>query len=81
MLKPKVSSQLMGQTGMGRPGGSSSRGSSRVKGSQGSGFAAMANALLKGPKPNPKQLAPGSRAPLLWRHAGTPSLGTLLAQH
>jgi hypothetical protein len=70
MLKPTVSSQLMGQTGMGRPGGSSSRGSTRVKGDQGSGLAAMENMLLKLKRPNPKQLAPGSRGPQFSTQAG-----------
>jgi len=63
MLKPKVSSQLMGQDGMGRPGGMSSRGSTKVQGSKGSSLAAMENMLLKLKRPNPKQLAPGSRGP------------------
>jgi hypothetical protein len=70
MLKPKVSSQLMSQTGMGRPGAAASRGSTKVRGDKGSALAAMQNALLKGPRPNPKQLAPGSRGPQFSTQAG-----------
>jgi hypothetical protein len=70
MLKPKVSSQLMGQTGMARPGGMASRGSQSAMSSKGSGFAAMENMLLKLKRPNPKQLAPGSRGPQFSTQAG-----------
>jgi len=70
MIKPSVSSQLTSQTGMGRPGGMASRGSTRVKGDQGSGLAAMQNMLLKLKRPNPKQLAPGSRGPQFSTQAG-----------
>lgn len=55
MLKPSVSSQLMSQTGMGRPGGTASRGSSPAVKSKGSGFAAMENALLKSGVKTPAQ--------------------------
>lgn len=47
MQKPKVTSQLTSNAGMGRLGGATSRGSTPVRGSQGSGFAAMEGALLK----------------------------------
>lgn len=47
MLKPKVSAQLMSQTGLGRPGAMASRGSKPVQSSKGSKFAALQNALLK----------------------------------
>lgn len=55
MLKPSVSSQLMSQTGMGRPGGMASRGAQPKVSSRGSGFAAMENALLKGGIKTPVQ--------------------------
>lgn len=58
-LKPSVSAQLMSQMGMARSGGIASRGSNSAMSSKGSGFAAMENALLKGPKPNPKKMAAG----------------------
>lgn len=52
--------QLTSQTGLGRPGGAASRGSSpKVNQGVGSGFAAMENALLKTKKPDPKKLAKG----------------------
>jgi len=57
VLKPSVSSQLMSQTGMGRPGGAASRGSSSAPASKGKGWASMENALLKKKQPNPKGLA------------------------
>ena len=55
MLKPSVSSQLMSQTGMGRPGGAASRATKTPVKSRGAGFAAMENALLKGGVKTPAQ--------------------------
>lgn len=59
---PNMTSQLMTQQGMGRPGGSASRGSTPVPSSVGSGFAALEAGLLKKKKPPVKKLAPGSTA-------------------
>jgi len=56
LAKPNIASQLMSQVGMGRPGGSMSRGSKPIKGSTGRTFAAMENALLKGGKASPKKV-------------------------
>lgn len=50
------------QTGLARPAGIPSRVSTpapQMKNSAGGNFAAMENALLKGPKPNHKKLSPG----------------------
>lgn len=60
MMKPNIAAQLGSQMGMGRPGGMTSKVSTPVMGgTPGKGFAALENALLKGPKPNPKKLAKG----------------------
>jgi len=47
MIKPKVSSQLMTQMGLGRPGGMKSAASTPAKKGKGGNFAALENALLK----------------------------------
>lgn len=50
--------QLTKQTGLGRPGGAASRGSTPSVATPGRGFAAMENAMMKTLKPNVKKLAP-----------------------
>lgn len=57
--KFNMPAQLTAQTGLGRPGGMASRGSSPVSPTPGSKFAGMENAMLKQLKPNPKLLAKG----------------------
>lgn len=54
-MKPKVVSQLTNNSGMGRLGGAASRGSTPVRGSQGSSFAAMEGGLLKSGVKTPAQ--------------------------
>ena len=60
-LKPTGKAQLTAQTGLGRQGGISSKMSKPpvMKGTPGAGFAAMENALLKGPKPDPAAMSGG----------------------
>ena len=58
--KPKINSQLDTQTGLGRQGGSASKGSTpNIMKGAGSSFAAMENTLLKGAAPDPKALSGG----------------------
>lgn len=57
MFKPMIKAQLSSQTGMGRPGGAASRGSTTAPGGKGKGWASMENALLKSKQPSPKGLA------------------------
>src|SRR5260370_13365743 len=77
-IKPNVSSQLMGQTGLGRPGVMMSSGSapSIMQSTKGSGFAAMENTLLKGPKPAPKALSGGSSGRQYFTQAAGGDLST-----
>lgn len=58
-MKPPM--ELFKPSGMGRAGGMTSKGSmpNPMAASTGGKFAAMENALLKTPKPNPKKLAKG----------------------
>jgi hypothetical protein len=55
--KPQINAQLMKASGLSRPGGMASRGSTSVPASKGKGFASMENMLLKSKKPNPKALS------------------------
>lgn len=74
MIKPNVSSQLMSQTGMGRPGGAASRGVKPAVKSKGSGFAAMENALLKSGVKTPVQAKKVTAGPPA-RHFNTQASG------
>ena len=59
-FKPRINSQFNSQSGLGRPGGAMSKGSTPgvMKGA-GSSFAAMENTLIKGAAPDPKALSGG----------------------
>jgi hypothetical protein len=64
MPKALMPGLLKAQTGMARAGGQPSSGSmpNPMRASTGGNFAALENALLKGPKPNHKKMAPGSKS-------------------
>jgi hypothetical protein len=65
-----IMSQLRGQTGLGRPGGMASSGSTPLSPNTGGRFAAMENAMLKQLKPKPKALAQGKSTRQFKKGAG-----------